>query len=268
MKDQAIEIAGRETTHQAKRNRLREFLQHLLLRQLFERDILERLVFHGGTALRILHDLPRFSEDLDFHLAEPQKDYSLGLYLKDLERDLERSGYRVGLRPRLKGAVASCMFGFEKLPYECGLTPHPGEKLNIKLEIDINPPEGFQTETRLINAHFPIVVTHHDRPSFLAGKLHAISQRRFAKGRDFFDLLFFLSRWKDIVPNVRYLNNALRQTGYGGPAVTEGDWKKWIAGRLDQVDWAQVEREVEPFLLRPEDLKAFRKEFLLRLLES
>lgn len=268
MKDQAIEIAGRETTDQARRNRLREFLQHIVLRQLFERGLLDELVFHGGTALRIVHDLPRFSEDLDFHLMRSNWEYSLGAYLKDLQKDLERNGYQVTLRPRLEGAVQSCMFGFERLLYECRLTPHPDQKLNIKVEVDINPPEGSRSEIKLINTYFPFVVVHHDRASFLAGKLHAILQRRFAKGRDFFDLFFFLSRWKDVVPNISYLNHALKQTGYRGSTVTEENWKKHVAERVGKVQWTQIEQDVEPFLLRSGDAKAFRKEFLLELLDS
>ncbi|MGH9342120.1 MAG: nucleotidyl transferase AbiEii/AbiGii toxin family protein [Acidobacteriota bacterium] len=70
------------------------------------------------------------------------------------------------------------------------VAPQAAQKLNVKLEIDINPPEGFQSETKLINTYFPYAVLQHDKPSFLSGKLHAMSQRRFTKGRDFFDLLF------------------------------------------------------------------------------
>ena len=266
MKDQAIEIAKRETTDQARRNRLREFLQHVLLRQLFERDLLDEFVFHGGTALRIVHGLPRFSEDLDFHTRQPEVKYGLNAYLDDLQKDLERSGYELSLKPRLKGALQSCMFGFEKILYECGLTPHQNQKLNIKLEIDVNPPKGFRFETKLINTYFPYVVVHHNRSSFLAGKLHAILQRRFAKGRDLFDCFFYLSRWKDVAPNIAYLNNALEQTGYSGKVVTEVNWKEITATRVNEVNWTQIQKDVEPFLLRTEDLKPFRKEFLLQLL--
>ncbi|MFQ5930726.1 MAG: nucleotidyl transferase AbiEii/AbiGii toxin family protein [Acidobacteriota bacterium] len=268
MKDQAIEVAKTETTDHARRNRLREYLQHALLRQLFERDLLEDLIFHGGTALRVIHGLARFSEDLDFHLSRPDQKYSAGAYLDDLRKDLQRSGYRVVLKPRLEGNVQSCMFGFERLLYECDLSPHENQKLNIRLEIDVNPPQGFRFERALINTYFPFVVLHHDKPSFMAGKLHAILQRRFPKGRDFYDVLFYLGRWKAVSPNIPYLNNALKQTGYRGNAVAEHNWKKVTALRVRAVDWVQIQKDIEPFLLRPEDLKAFRKEFLLQLLEE
>jgi hypothetical protein len=268
VKDQAIEISKREATDHARRNRLREYLHHVLLRQLFERDLLNKLVFHGGTALRIVHDLPRFSEDLDFHVVRPDPEYNLGAALDDMRRDLENSGYQVRLKPRLAGAVQSCTVGFERLLYECGLSSRENQKLNIKLEVDTNPPGGFHLEKKLINVYLPYVVLHHDKPSFLAGKLHAILQRSFAKGRDFFDLVFYLSRWTHVSPNIPYLNQALRQTGYAGPDVTETNWKELVASRVKAVRWNQVQRDVEPFLFRSEDLRALDKEILLQMLES
>ena len=266
MKDQAIAVAAAETTDIASRNRLREYLQHVLLRQLFERDLLGRLVFHGGSALRIVHHLPRFSEDLDFHVAETKSGFRLDAHLAALPRDLEVSGYRVSLRPRLTGAVQTCPFGFDEILFDCGLSPHASQKLHIRLEIDVNPPRGYDTETRLINAYLPYSVTHHDRPSFLAGKLHALLQRSFAKGRDFFDLLFYLSRWTDVHPNLPYLNAALRQTGYDGPLVTESNWKQLTAARVASIDFEGIHRDVEPFLLQPADLKILNKALLLQLL--
>lgn len=268
MKDQAIEVAKAETTDRAKRNGLREYLQHVLLRQLFERGVLEDLIFHGGTALRVVHDLPRFSEDLDFHLLGPDPAYDLRSHLAELEKDLGHSGYQVSLGPGLQGNVQSCRFGFERLLYECDLSPHENQKLNVKVEIDVNPPEAFGVERALINKYLPFVVLHHDKPSFMAGKLHAILQRPFAKGRDFYDLWFYLSRWRNISPNIHYLNNALGQTGYAGEPVQEENWKQLVASRVRSVDWVQVQRDVEPFLLRREDQKAFHKEFLLQRLEE
>ncbi|MBI4473639.1 MAG: nucleotidyl transferase AbiEii/AbiGii toxin family protein [Acidobacteria bacterium] len=115
-----------------------QYLQHVLLRQLFERDLLGNIVFHGGTALRIVHDLPRFSEDLDFHLTRPDPKYNLGAAMDDVGKDLERAGYQVSLSPHLQGAVQSCMLSFKRLLYECGLSPHERQKLKVKLEIDCN----------------------------------------------------------------------------------------------------------------------------------
>ena len=188
MKDQALEIIRKEPTDLSRRNRLREYLQHVLLRQLFEMELLPKWIFHGGTALRILHGLARFSEDLDFHLSEPSEDYGLGSRVHNLAALLERQGYTVGLKLRTKSPVQVCTVQFVGLLYECDLSAHPEQKLNITVQIDTNPPPGFGVGQSGVDLFFPYAVSHHDRPSFVAGKLHAILQRGFTKGRDFYDL--------------------------------------------------------------------------------
>ena len=150
---------------------------------------------------------------------------------------------------------------------EAGISPHANQKLNLKLEIDTNPPERFQTDTSLINEYFPVALNHHDKSSFIAGKCHAILQREWTKGRDFFDLLFYLNKWEDIEPNYRYLNNALNQTGYEGDKITEENWRTALLEKVNEVSWPTVEEDVKPFLLNELDLKVFSKEFLIKELD-
>ena len=267
MKEQALQIAEAATTDRERRNLLREYLQHVLLRQLFERDLLDELIFHGGTALRIIHDLPRFSEDLDFHTKEVSG-FDLGEHLEDLQLGLEQSGYSLSLKPSLQRNVQSCMFRFEELLQECGLAGDPRQELNIKLEINTNPLASSKSERAPIDQYLPFVVLHHDRSSFISGKLHAIHQRNYAKGRDYFDLMFFLQRWRDVAPNIEYLANALEQTGYEGPTIAAENWKQLTVSRIREVDWSGIQRDVVPFLLRPADSKMLDGELLVGLLGS
>ncbi len=265
MREIALQIGASDGTDQQRRNGLREYLQHVLLREMFERSMLESLVFHGGTALRIVHGVPRFSEALDFHLPEPAA-FDLVERVEGVISGLEDNGYRLSARLSTQRTVQSCTFRFEELLDECGLAARPEQKLRIKLEVDTNPAAGFRIERTPVDVHFPFVVVHHDRPTFIAGKLHAILQRPYAKGRDFYDLTFFLRHWKETTPNVAYLNNALAQTGYADEPVTEATWKPVVRSRVEAIDWSNVARDVEPFLLRPADRKAFEKEFLLELI--
>ncbi|MBL7135161.1 MAG: nucleotidyl transferase AbiEii/AbiGii toxin family protein [Candidatus Marinimicrobia bacterium] len=127
---------------------------------------MNRLIFHGGTALRILHKINRFSEDLDFHL-EYQNSKSITIKeLDSLKQGLELAGYQISLKKQVEKIVQSVFIKFERLLYDAGLSPNKNEKLNVKIEIDTNPPEGFQTETTLINKYFPFAVRHHDLPTF------------------------------------------------------------------------------------------------------
>lgn len=268
MKDQALQIAAAAGDDRSARNQLREYLQHVILRAMFERDVLESLVFHGGTGLRIVHGLPRFSEDLDFHTAGPDAVFDLGLHAEGLRVDLEQAGYSVELTPKLEGNVQGVMVKFPGLLHDAGLHARAEARLNVKLEIDRNPPDGFGVERSPVNIYFPFVVKHHDRASFLAGKLHALLQRPYPKGRDYYDLMFYLQRWNDIEPNLPYLQNALRQTEYAGAHVADDTWRQVIADRVESVDWDRIHEDVAPFLLRPADAKAFQKQMLLQLLHT
>ena len=269
MREKALQIANQQETEQNKLNYLREYRQQVILREMFEMDLLGELVFHGGTALRIIHDLNRFSEDLDFHLDEPDENYSVASNLNELRRRLGLNGYEVEVSSPSGGNVRGTMVKFAGgLLYEAGISPHENQKLSIKLKIDTNPPFGFETDTSLLNQYFPLALTYHDLETFLAGKCYAILGREWTKGRDFFDLLFYLTRWKEITPNFEYLNNALEQTGYKGSAIEEDNWKERILGRVQEVQWSTVEEDVEPFLLDRGDLKAFRKDFLVEELNE
>jgi hypothetical protein len=109
---------------------------------------------------------------------------------------------------------------------------------------------------------------HHDRPSLLAGKLHAILERSWPKGRDLFDLFWYVSdpTWPE--PNLELLNNALKQTGWAGPVLDQVTWKPATRERVESVDWEAAERDVAPFLEPGPATALFGKENLLKLLEK
>lgn len=266
MKDRALSIAKQEKNTQLSINKLREYLQHLILRELFEQNILDNLVFHGGTALRILFDLRRFSEDLDFHLGD-NNSFNFHHCTKKLKQHLTLQGYQLSLKENFEGAVQSVFVKFESLLYEAGLSSQKEEKLRVKIEVDMNPPTGFMTNFSLVNTYFPFGLIHHNKESFLAGKLHAVIQRSFTKGRDYYDLWFYLSRWKGLNPNIKYLNNALKQTNYEGPSLEVHNWKEVTAEKIKDVDWDYVVSDLEPFLENQNDLRIFKKQTLLNLLK-
>jgi hypothetical protein len=107
---------------------------------------------------------------------------------------------------------------------------------------------------------------HHDRASLLAGKLHAVLMRPYPKGRDYFDLLWYLSDHSWPVPNLEMLNNALRQTGWSRPPLTGDSWRAAVISRLRGIAWETLLADVRPLLENAADAALLTRDNLLRLL--
>jgi hypothetical protein len=156
------------------RNQAREYLQALTLQSLPRTGAMTVLAFHGGSALRFLYSLPRYSEDLDFALERPSSAYDFRSYHQSIQNDLESQGYKTTLKVSDQKTVHSAFIRFAGLPYELKISPRQDEVLAVKIEIDTNPPAGALLETSLVRRHVLLNLQHHKRASLLAGKLHAI----------------------------------------------------------------------------------------------
>jgi hypothetical protein len=108
---------------------------------------------------------------------------------------------------------------------------------------------------------------HHDQASLLASKLRAILQRAYLKGRDVYDLLWFLSDPDWPAPNLTMLNNALQQTGWEGPPLTERNWRAVVLDRLQSASWDRVIDDVRPFLEPRANLRLLTYENVVHVLE-
>jgi hypothetical protein len=86
---------------------------------------------------------------------------------------------------------------------------------------------------------------HHDPASLLAGKLHAVLQRTYPKGRDFYDLLWYLSGPAWPSPNLALLNNALRQTGWSGSELSDEGWRAPVLDRVQNAEWSRIVADVQ-----------------------
>ena len=266
MKNEAIRIAHEARSPTIAYLQLREYLQHVILRALFEQKDLPQLIFHGGTALRIIHGLNRFSEDLDFHLKESNETYSFTRVISRLRKNLALQGYLTSDVVVKEKTVRSTFIKFEGLLFECGLTINEDEKLGIKLEVDANSPLGWEVERKLINVYSPFSLIHQDVPSFLSGKFHAILQWPTSMGRDFYDVMFLLSRWEGLQPNILYLQNALIQTNYSGEAINQESWKAVISAYARSLNWGQIQDDVRPFLISSGNSDSLELPILLDLL--
>ncbi len=269
VKERLRELLQGAAAGPAARNLAREFLQAFILAALQRAGAMVPLAFQGGTALRFLYSIRRHSEDLDFSLERPAAGYDFRGYVASIGADLRREGYDVDLaRVSDQRAVHSAFVRFPGLLHELGLSGHREESLSVKLEVDSRPPPGAGLETTVVRRHMLLRIQHHDRPSLLAGKLHAILQRPYPKGRDFYDLVWYLSDPTWPPPNLVLLNNALAQTGWTRPPLSKTSWVSVVRARLRSVRWEALADDVRPLLESPEDRALLTRETITRLLDQ
>ena len=249
-------------------NWVREYLQARILESLQRSGSMIPLAFQGGTALRFLYNIARFSEDLDFSLERPNGSYDFRSYLKAIQSDFVAEGYNLQIKVNDQKTVHSAFVRFYGLLYELKLSPQTNEAISVKIEVDTHPPAGAGLETDLVRRYITLRLQHHDRASLLAGKLHAILSRGYAKGRDLYDLVWYLSdpSWPE--PNLILLCNTVIQTGWQGTFPTPENWRGLIYERLKALDWKAALADVRPFLERPAEIDLVTLENLARLLHQ
>lgn len=266
MRDIALQVAreskGRE------RNVLGEYLQNYLLLLMQKTKMNESLYFVGGTSLRFLYGIRRYSEDLDFTAGKGWVDSNMKLFMKKIDQALKRAGYDVLISLKDQKTVQRMMIRFTGLLYELGLSGRKDQKFSVHIEVDLNPPSGWKEERTVINIHYPVLIRHYDLPSAFAGKLAAVLLRPYSKGRDIFDLFWFRSRWPSLEPNLVLLNNALKQQRSRFESLKEKTWINTVRKKIEALDWDSVKDDVAPFLESEDDLTAFSHDGLLTLYQN
>lgn len=253
------------TGAEAKTNRLREFLHLLILKSMFDSGQFEHLSFVGGTALRVLFGLPRFSEDLDFCLTE-KRGYSFEKLSDKVLYDIHNSGLSAESSGKSLNVVNICMIKFPGLLRKTGLSRMEEQRLSIKIEIDTNPPKGWKTALTPVSGTFMFGIRHFDLPSLFAAKIHACLFRRYAKGRDFYDLVWYLG--KKISPNFVLLNNAAMQTEKKDPGINSGNLGAFLSERVKKLNFTAVRKDVERFIEDKNTLRLLEQESLLEIVNN
>lgn len=260
-----------DRTPEFRRQRFREILQEIALYSLSAHGFFEKALFHGDTELRLLHALPRFSEDLDFLLRAPNSDFDWKQYEDKLLATCQRFDLRPEIRRKAadRGAIKAIMLidSSEAVEDSSGRLKYT----RIRLEIDTNPPQGASAETGFLDFPVPHELSIMDLPSSFALKCHALLCRGWMKGRDWFDLLWFCSR--KIRPNLQLFSNSMKQNGpWAGreiPATEEWLTEK-LRNKIMETDLEQASIDVLPFV-RAEERAAVQnwsREMFLHFLEK
>ena len=231
-----------EPLHKFKGFMLKEYLQYKILQIVFESSFGNKLVFLGGTCLRIVHGNQRFSEDLDFdNLNLEEKEFETISF--EIQNSLEKEGYLVEIQNRFRGAF-HCLVKFPKLLFDSGLSGYEEEKILIQLDTEAQNYE-FVPKTHILNrfdVFCPIKVAPIEL--LLAQKFFAILNRKRNKGRDFFDVVFIMSKTQ--TPDYNYLNQKI---GVGSGK----ELKSRILEHCEKINMGEMVADVAPFLFSEKD---------------
>ena len=262
------------------RNALAEVMQQVALLGLWRTKFFERAAFYGGTALRIFHGLGRFSEDLDFSLITREDDFPLDRYLAGVEAELKGFGFEVEVRLRQKRHPSPILTGFAqgllrpllltiRTPDDLVGGFHPDQRLKLKIEVDGDPPGGFETENQMQLVPIPHSVRIFRLSDMLAGKLHALLTRRNqtrVKGRDWYDLVWFVGRRVPV--HLEHLQRRLIHSGHRqeGDDLTIAELKRLMADAVAEFDLEAAMADVAPFLQDRDALALWSKDFFSQLI--
>jgi len=254
---------------------LREIMQEIALLGLWRSKFFEKAAFYGGTAMRILYGLDRFSEDLDFSLLKPMSGFDMAKYLAALQKELEAFGFDVRIEQRKKAVKSAVQSAFlkadtlnqmlvietaENIMHE---VPR-GQVLKIKLEVDTDPPPGFTTETKYLLQPIPFAVRAYGLPDLFAGKMHAILCRKWktrVKGRDWYDLVWYAANHPQL--HLFHLEQRMRQSGHwkNKDSLSAKSFDTLIYSTIEDLSVDQARQEVEPFVSNPDSLAIWSRDF-------
>jgi predicted nucleotidyltransferase component of viral defense system len=263
-------------------NAFKETIQHIALLGLWRTKFFEHAAFYGGTALRIFYGLDRFSEDIDFSLLKPNKAFDITPYLNGIKSEIEGFGISISVDERDKSGESPIKSAFIKTGTRKNillLTPpekivkmiHPESLMKIRFEIDVDPPPGFETETKYLLEPIPFSVTLYKPADLFAGKVHAVLCRRWktrVKGRDWYDFVWYIRKGTPV--NLSHLEERMKQTDDlpKGSRLTEDVLKKRLINRIDEVDFNVAKKDVIPLLKDPASVEVWSREFFKEVISQ
>jgi len=265
---------------------LREILQEIVLLGLSRAGFFDHALFYGGTALRILYGLDRFSENLDFSLIAADANFDLAVYENVVVEALHSFGFEVTIQLKnsdsaiksafLKGNTSQHLLNIEA-PADIVKTFGQGRLVKIKFEVDTQPPLDFESEKKTLLVPSPFTIHTMSLPSLFAGKMHAILCRNWStrpKGRDWYDLVWYISHGYEL--DIKHLNARLQQncSWQEGQGITipedidENYILELLTARIDALDIAAAKRDVEVFISDKRVLELWSRDFFMEIVQQ
>lgn len=260
-------------------NALKEIIQEIALLGLWRSKFYEHAAFYGGSALRILYQLNRFSEDLDFSLLKPDPNFTLEPYIQAICDELNAFGFIAEVKTKEKQVNTSIESAFIKANTKTQLMmiqapqaliqqTHGMHQLKIKMEVDTDPPPGFHTEVKTLLQPIPFSVKTYVRPDLFAGKIHALLCRPWkmrVKGRDWYDFIWYITHKTPL--NINHLRQRLIQTHAWDEdqPLTASDLIRLLDDKILKTDFIQAKSDIAPFIQDTEALTLWSTDFFAAL---
>lgn len=262
-------------------NAMKEIIQEIVICGLSRGGFFNEAAFYGGTALRIFYGLNRFSEDLDFALLKPNKDFDLSKYFPFIEKEVQAYGLNLSITEKEKTKDSNIMSAFLKgdtkehilifFPNENMQNTTSLKNIKIKFEVDINPPSGAKYDLKYKLLPSPHQVKLYDEASLFAGKIHAILCRNWnyrTKGRDLYDYIFYLS--KNISVNLELVkeklidSNVLKRNDNFDINVL----KEMLTNKFNEINYNDAKEDVIAFIEDKDSLNLWTKEFFVEITKN
>ena len=249
-----------------KQNAVYEITQQVVLAGLHRGGFFDRAAFYGGTCLRLFHQLPRFSEDMDFSLLSPDGDFKFENYFQPIIDEFDSLGRKVEIKKKDKKTFGRVDSAFLKDNTDVYNIAFQTEKVvKVKIEVDTQPPLLFATVQKPLTIPYTFMVRCFQLSDLYAGKMHALVFRNWkarVKGRDWYDFEWYV-RWR--VPlDFKHLQERIRE--FNGVEMSPDEFKAVLKEQLSTTNIEDVKKDVRPFLRNdPHELDVWTNDYFVQL---
>ena len=254
----------------AEDNVLHEVMQQIALAGLSRGGFFEKAAFYGGTCLHLLHDMPRYSEDMDFSLLEPDLSFRFEDYFPAVVEEFKLAGKDVEIKMKHKGqpsAIESAFLKESSDVFDIGFTTE--KRLKVKIEVDIDPPPKFNTEMKTVVSPRTCWVRSYDLPGLFAGKVSAALFRKWknrVKGRDWYDVAWYLS--KHVPLDLVHLVERAKESEPGADVSTPEKVLAAFDAKIESIDFDGAKLDVEPYLKDKSELDIWSRDFFHQMVRK
>lgn len=250
-------------------NALHEVMQQVCLAGLNRAGFFEKSAFYGGTCLRIFHQLPRFSEDMDFSLLEDDPDFNLEHYFEAIQNEFSIIGRNISIEKKEKSIDSHIESAFLKDNTDIvNIRFQTEPTVKIKIEVDKNPPLNFKTEYKLLLLPFSFMTRCFTLPGLFAGKMHALLFRNWrnrVKGRDWYDFEWYI---RNNIPLdfTHFKQRAIQSEGPQFESLTHDQLKQLLSEKFASTKIENVKDDVRRFVLKPQELDIWSADYFMQLM--